>query len=93
LLSESFWRLVPKDKPEGELKKDKVNYSISHLREEFMYALIDQSLYDYLQDPTACARLRCALIGRYLAPQADGSQGIGKVTAGMIAGLILCLVA
>jgi predicted restriction endonuclease len=62
---EPFWQLVPKEGAE----LSNTSYSVNKLRAMYRYALIDEELFQLLQDADARARLRVALISKYFTSQ------------------------
>jgi putative restriction endonuclease len=62
---EPFWQLVPKEGAEPS----NTSYSVNKLRTMYRYALIDEELFQLLQDADARARLRVALISKYFTSQ------------------------
>ena len=78
LQHEPFWSLIPVPH-EDELRlaaegtygygPQKAVYSIKGLREKYKYALIDYELFDLLKNADVRAKLRTALISKYLSQQ------------------------
>ena len=75
---EPFWSLIPRQQAQelplaaegvGVYGAKKAVYSIKGLREQYKYALIDQELFDLLQNADVRATLRTLLISRYLSQQ------------------------
>ena len=70
--NEPFWHLVESVYGQSmaaesieEYKKKTVVYSLGRLRSDYVYAQIDQELFELLQDQTVRARLRVLLISKY----------------------------
>lgn len=64
--SEPFWELISStENPVGEMG----NYSITNLRKHIAYARIDEELFNLLQNPNVCAKLRVTLISKYIYNQ------------------------
>jgi putative restriction endonuclease len=90
LLHEPFWHLSPAPDSEEEKiattsqnGKKKVNYSISSLRANYRYALIDPELFYLLQDNEARSELRKTLTDKYISTQPSSILPIALLTVYM----------
>lgn len=73
LQDEPFWRLIGRNKQDDDIPQDAVRYSIEYLRGTYECAMLDRSLFDYLQDEANRGEVRSILIGNYLTIRPDSS--------------------
>ena len=63
---ESFWRLIGKNKSDGDIPYDKVNYTLKYLRDTYECAILDRWLFDAMQHQDIRGEIRSVLISTYL---------------------------
>lgn len=94
---EPFWRLVSKAQmvemdmaAEGWAPADssKPVYSIKGLRERYHFALMDEELFDLLQNEDVRAKLRTLLISRYFAQQPNSITPLVAIPIALAISLI-----
>lgn len=70
LRGESFWKLIPtKGNGNTDLSKNINSYSTNYLRSQIQYAVIDEELFDLLQDNKNRDKFRNILISTYIHSQ------------------------